>query len=573
MNDAPVANIRNRQSRLEALWDLALAENATPEAQLRLVLEDALDALGADYAEFGFGQSDDFEVSASVARAKNETKALPIAIGRAVGSANGRAVMIFDTHGEGEDRFPFRSVLSWPFYAQGKRCALGFGWNVVRESFVSEEEIRYIEFLSRVISRLLDMALESQELSAKIATDTLTGLRNRAATIEQIEASISAARRSGAKSAVLYIDLDGFKAVNDTHGHAFGDLVLAEAGTRMRDALRKHEIAGRIGGDEFAVLIPTFVDESELYEVARRIHQSLHQPISLRGAKTQLDSSIGIAVFPDDAHDANELLHRADAAMYEAKRSRGQIIFAAKESAQQFTPAVTQEAGPRFILCYQPIVDARSGKAIALEALIRLIDEDGALNRPGPYLEALVRTGSSLDREVLRAMSRRLIGGKRNAEVVVHVNVTGPNERLFEGDGDLSGVALEIREEDVAADYATYRQFFTACRKRRVRVGLSNFGCGGLSLRDLGALDLDFVKIGPELLAGSESGVRSGAAARAAIDTAHRFGWLVIAENVETEMLREWFVTNGADALQGYAICSPLTGADIDDWLRFNNGM
>lgn len=577
MNDVPVANIRNRQSRLEALWDLALAENATPDAQLRLVLEDSLDALGADYAEFGFGQGESFALSASVTREKAESAAPAIPIGRAVGSADGRAVMIFDTHGEGQDRFPFRSVLSWPFYAQAKRCALGFGWNVVRESFVSEEEIRYIEFLSRVISRLLDMALESQELSAKIATDTLTGLRNRAATIEQIETSISASRRSGGKSAVLYIDLDGFKAVNDTHGHAFGDLVLAEAGTRMREALRKHEIAGRIGGDEFAVLIPTFNDEAELYEVARRIHHSLHQPIALRGARTQLDSSIGIAVFPDDARDADELLHRADEAMYEAKRSRGQIIFAAKQSAaKHFEVPVPEVAGPRFILCYQPIVDARTGKAIALEALLRFIDEEGTLNRPGPYLEAAFRSGTSpaVDRDVLRAMSRRMTGNKHNpSEIAIHVNVHAPNEQLLSGDNDLAGLAIEVREENVASSYAAYQQFFTACRKRRVRVGLSNFGCGGLSLRDLGMLDVDFVKIGPDLLAGNESGGRSGATARAAIDTAHRFGWLVIAENVETEMLREWFVSNGADALQGFAICSPLTGADIDDWLRFNNGM
>ncbi|MBV9270613.1 MAG: diguanylate cyclase [Candidatus Eremiobacteraeota bacterium] len=574
MNDVPVANIRNRQSRLEALWDLALAENATPDAQLRLVLEDSLDALGADYAEFGYGQGDGYALAASVMRQKAEA-AVPLAIGRVVGAADGRAVMIFDTHGEEEDRFPFRSVLSWPFYAQGKRSALGFGWNVVRESFISEEEIRYIEFLSRVISRLLDMALESQELSAKIATDTLTGLRNRAATMEQMDASISAARRSGAKAAVLYIDLDGFKAVNDTHGHAFGDLVLAEAGTRMRDAVRKHEVAGRIGGDEFAVLIPTFNDEAELYEVARRIHNSLHEPIALRGARTQLDCSIGIAIFPDDAHDANELLHRADEAMYEAKRSRGQIMFATRKGAVERVAPAPHEAGPRFILCYQPIVDARTGKAIAIEALIRFIGDEGSLSRPGPYLEAAFRSGSSLavDRDVLRAMSRRLPGTRRNGtEIIVHVNVQAPNDELLAIEGDLSGLAFEVREENVAAAFAPYQQFFAACRKRRIRTGLSNFGCGGLSLRDLGLLEVDFVKIGPELL-GSETIMRTGAAARAAIDTAHRFGWLVVAENVETEMLREWFVANGADALQGFAICSPLTGADIDDWLCFNNGM
>src|SRR5690348_11996273 len=103
MNDAPVANIRNRQSRLEALWDLALAENATPDAQLRLVLEDSLDALGADYAEFGYGQGTTFVLSSAVPRAKADA-APSIPIGRAVGSADGRAVMIFDTHGEDEDR-------------------------------------------------------------------------------------------------------------------------------------------------------------------------------------------------------------------------------------------------------------------------------------------------------------------------------------------------------------------------------------------------------------------------------------------------------------------------------------
>lgn len=571
--------LRDRQSRLEALWDLGLAEQGSPEAQLRLVLDDALDAMGADYAEFGYASDDGFAVVASVGISMRDASATEIAIGRGVGALDGKPIMIFDTLSDRSDGepVPFRSVLAWPFSTNNRRCSLGFGWHDVHDAFIAEDEMRYIDFLARVISRLLELVDHSRELSARITTDALTGLRNRDATIEQIAAVVSAAARGTTRAAVLYVDLDGFKAINDTRGHSFGDAVLAEAGKRLRGALRKHEFAGRMGGDEFAIVIPAFVADEELQEVAKRISRNLHQPIAEAGHTVELKASVGIAVYPDDARDAQALIDAADKAMYEAKRHRSQIEFASHEHAAnellaQLTPKIS-DTDARFIVCYQPIVESRTNKAVAVEALIRMVDDDGNVRPPAAFLQDAERNGTAaaVDRDVLDAILRQ-IGPAKNAGAIVpvHVNLGKTNEDLLRPDRDISGVAFELREDDAAADLDRHRAFIDACRARGVRVGLTNFGCGGLSLHVMSTLAIDFVKLGRNLVQGADFGSRSTSAARAAIDTAHRFGWTVIAENVETDMMREWFVANGADALQGFAICSPLTGPDMREWLRYH---
>ncbi len=474
------------------------------------------------------------------------------------------------------------TVLVRSFATGESRSTLGFAWKKPRQTFVTEAELQYVDFLAHVVSRLLELAEKQRQIKDRMLIDPLTGLHNRAATLEQIALMLSSANRTGSPLAILYVDLDGFKAINDSYGHAFGDKAIAEAATRMRSALRRHEIAGRIGGDEFAVLV-NFTDHSELEAIAQRLLQAVAAPMVFDEVEIRLSASVGIAMFPDDGSSAEDLLSHADSAMYIAKRNGSGFAFfehgkaeAAAFPAYQPQPVPEPPRAPEtehpFILCFQPIVDSRTGRIIAAEALLRWLhpthgvllpdepsDEDGKPAVPAKF-----------DRAVLEALAVSEKYRETARSIPVHMNLSEADEALLaEYSPARANLAVEIPETLIAEQPDRYARFITQVRENGFSVGISNFGVTGLALRLLAELHIDFVKIGPKLIPGKTFGIGSAAAAKAAIKQAHHFGWSVIAENVEDESQREWLVGAGVDGLQGYYICSPLTQRDFANWLRY----
>jgi len=564
---------REQLARLRALWDLALVNDAS-QAQLDTVLREARSALQCDYVEV-------WSAATGTRIAYSTEQKIPRPIGSSVLCRNitsDKPVMFFR---DPADHTPLQEILrslGWAtIFVRGfgngeSRSTLSFAWDNPRQTFVTEVELQYIDFLAHVVSRLIELGEKQREISDRMLIDPLTGLHNRAATLDHIALMLSSANRSGSPLAVLYVDLDGFKLINDSYGHACGDKAIAEAASRMRSALRRHEIAGRIGGDEFAVLV-SFNEQAELEAIAQRLLHAISAAMVFDGAELHITASVGIAIFPEDGTSAQELLAHADAAMYVAKRNKGAgFAFYQSGKFEHESPAPAAEARREpepaahadtpFILCFQPIVDSRTGRTVAAEALLRWLHPTEGLLLPDTV-------PSHIDRAVLELLSSDTYRDTVHA-LPVHLNLTEANEDLLATTLPRhANIAVEIPEVLVAEQPERYAQFMARLRERGFSVGLSNFGCAALALRYVADLPLDFVKIGPKLIPAKTFGSGSPSATKAAIKQAHLFGWSVIAENVEDESQREFLLAAGADAIQGYYICSPLTQRDFSNWIRY----
>lgn len=564
--------------RLHAVVEMGVI-GEPPAEQVRRLLADSTAALEFDYAELGEdgpAERGEYVRLCSVGEGAAEIQR---GIGW-IGIGLEKPRIIFDTLQDNGAEDPsvavlgLRSLLFWPFMAKGKHCVLTLGWKRPRGEFISEEEIQYLNFLAALVSRLLE-AVEHQRLIAERAeTDALTGIPNRAAVMEHLTRAISAAQRESSGVALLYIDLNHFKNINDEHGHAAGDAVLRDIAKRIQHVLRKHELCGRLGGDEFCLVVSSFREDEELEVIARRVLDALSEPVVLDDEITlSASASVGIAVYPRDGTTASELLNSADRAMYRAK-VEGTAAFAfyagsAPTAVERPLSIDSADFHTQFMLCYQPIVSARSGRPIAAEVLPRWLHPKG-MRSPERLLRVAQEQGllGKFDSLILRTALRQTRQIGEAAQIIFHVNISEPNHALIDTPPrDAASVALEVSEQQVAEEPHQYLSFVSECRSRGFRIGISHFGAGHLSLRTLAEFRPDFVKISAGDL--RENGeLRQVEALKILIEQAHQLSCLVIAEAVETDAERHWLVANGVDALQGFEISSPLAEQDFFAWLR-----
>lgn len=568
--------LQHHLSRLFTLVDYGVIDEP-PREQIRKILRDSASALGCSYAEISGGVD-----TLSVCPGGTDVYVPQTPLGARASGAE-RPLEIYDTLDDdvADDpavvRLALRSVVFWPFSAGTSRCVLTLGWAAPHEDALSEDEVKFVDFLAALISRLLVAAERQRTLSERVEVDPLTGLLNRAAILEQIAQALSSAQRTGSKAAVLYIDLDRFKNINDTHGHAVGDATLSEIARRMRSVLRKHEVAGRIGGDEFAVVVSSFTNEVELEGVALRLIRALSAPIVHKGLYVHAAASVGIATAPGDANSVQDLLACADRAMYQAKNDGRHFTFYSAH-AQNAKSTLTVDAGTfdsQFVLCVQPIVDARTHRPIGGEMLPRWLHPELGLVLPGRFLNA------STDFDALRDFERHMLWTalRKSASLAsdhgplqLYLNIWRPHEDLLEiSTAPSAMVAFEFGEERVAREPERYVEFIAACRKRGYRVGLSDFGGGDMPLRTLAQLDLDFVKIHTGQFREKSWNGRTNKALRTLVDQAHNMSCTVIAEAVETAPEIDMLVSAGVDALQGFKICSPLTERDFSNWVHYRS--
>jgi diguanylate cyclase (GGDEF)-like protein len=562
--------LQQHMVRLHAVAELGVI-GEPPTEQARRILVDSTDALNFDYAEIGEqAQGQEYVRLCSAGEGADK---VDLGIGFH-GIHREKPHFIFDVPTEpiGKEsaiaELDLHSILFWPFTAEGKRCVLTLGWKKPRDRFVSEEEIRYIEFLAGLVSRSLEVLEGQRRIAERADTDLLTGIPNRAAILDRLNLAMSAAQRDASRVSVLYIDLNGFKKVNDTYGHAVGDGALRTIARRIQSVLRRHEVCGRFGGDEFCVVVSSFKDDDELAIIARRILGALTEPVVTEGLTLSTSASVGIAVYPRDGATANELLARADRAMYRAKRERGPAFaFCADTEATMVEGPIRIDAatfGTQFMLCFQPIIAARGGRPIAAEVLPRWLHPQG-MRAPEVFLRAARDQGvmRELDAMIVRAAFEKASELRRIADIAYHVNVSEPSETLIEAlPRDAVALSIEVSEEQVATEPYRYIAFAAACRARGLRFGVSDFGTGGLSLRVFAELRPDFVKVRADM----DEGYRESLPVL--IDQAHQLACSVIGESIETTAEHQWLVANGVDALQGFEISSPLAEQDFFTWLR-----
>jgi diguanylate cyclase (GGDEF)-like protein/PAS domain S-box-containing protein len=425
-------------------------------------------------------------------------------------------------------------------------------------------------------------ARKSAEARVKyLAThDELTGLPNRTLFAELLQHAIETAKRYERRCAVLFIDLDRFKIVNDSLGHEAGDLLLQEVASRLRQCIRKSAVVGRLGGDEFVVLLEELPNTDAAAEVARRVLASMHAPVKIMGHECRVTVSIGIATYPDDAGDAATLMKHADLAMYLAK-DEGKNNFQVYSSDMSPMSVEHLELEMRlahalqrgeFSLQYQPRVDIATGRIRGAEALLRWSNPDLGAVPPARFIPLAEDTGLivAIGKWVIRHACEQNVAWQKLGlpEVVMSVNLSPRQfkdptllrdiENILEETGmrpDL--LELEITETmimnhiDIAAEKAA------AMKALGVKLAIDDFGTGYSSLSQLKRFPIDTLKIDRAFVRDIPHSVDDTAITRAVVSLGKALGVRVIAEGVETAAQYLFLRDNGCDEIQGFYFSKP----------------
>ena len=424
------------------------------------------------------------------------------------------------------------------------------------------------------------------ETRRQASTDELTGLPNRRWFDRALGEAIERASERGGSLALLVIDLDHFKELNDTLGHHAGDRVLAQLGARLRPALGPGDVAARLGGDEFAVLVE---GAGEAQTAGERIAEALGERFTVEGIELQVTPSIGIALYPDHGEDAETLLQRADVAMYQAKSRRTGAEFYSRERDRhsrerlqligELRDAVTQD---RLTVHYQPKLDLGRGRITGVEALVRWPHPERGMVPPDEFIPLAEQTGviaPLTDLVVSHALRQAAEWRANGLDLTMAVNVSATC-LLEEGwtDGVLAAiecrhvrpdrVVLEITEDVLMTDPERSLSALARLSGAGVRISLDDFGTGYSSLVYIKKLPVDELKIDRSFVIGMGGGNRADAViVQTAVDLGRRLGIGVVAEGVEDGATLARLADYGVDVAQGYHIARPMPAAEVEAWL------
>jgi diguanylate cyclase (GGDEF)-like protein len=420
-------------------------------------------------------------------------------------------------------------------------------------------------------------------------TDELTGLANRRAFYEQAQGLLAHAAHHGRHGALLLLDLDRFKEVNDSLGHHAGDDLLRNVSRRLADCL--HETSdqlARLGGDEFAILLSDAGGVAAT-RVAERIRDALTEPFSVDGITVRVDASIGISLFPDHGHEVSTLLRHADIAMYQSKAGRvgyhvyeenldvahGQDRLRTLEELRHAIQERTLEVH------YQPKIDTQTMGVHGVEALVRWNHETRGLLFPDSFLQ--LAEDSGLMRDLTQAVLEQSLDQVRTwrdsgRDLSVAVNLSASSlvdlelpelvrGALAERDLPSSVLELEITEDFLMGDRERAREILTRLRLLGVRVAVDDFGTGYSSLSYLRELPIDELKLDRSFVTPMSADPRAAAIVESTIGLAHSLGLILVAEGVEDEATADHLASSGCDQAQGYFFSKALPAAEFDAWL------
>ncbi len=422
--------------------------------------------------------------------------------------------------------------------------------------------------------------------------DSLTGLANRYLCLNIMGQATARAARAGHTVGVLFLDLDRFKQVNDTLGHAAGDELLREVARRLRLCVREGDTVCRLGGDEFVIVVEGLNAGRHAAVVADKVIRSMAEPFLLQNTPVFIGASVGIVTFPETDGDPNTLLRCADIAMYQAKqRGRGNFQFFTAEMqdavlhAQRLEVALRQALQKnQFVLWYQPQVSPATGAITGVEALVRWQHPDGRLVEPDEFIPLAEETGLIVElgewvlREACTQASRWHDAGLLNVPVTVSVNLSVRQVRgrsVIETLGSVlsrlsirpNQLMLEMTEHMILDDPDTMIGLLTEIKALGVRIALDDFGVGYSSFGHLKRMPLDALKLDRSFIEDIDSSARSRDIVRAIVALGHGLGLQVIGEAVETPAQRDRLAALGLDALQGYCLFRPMTAAQLGEAL------
>jgi diguanylate cyclase (GGDEF)-like protein/PAS domain S-box-containing protein len=421
--------------------------------------------------------------------------------------------------------------------------------------------------------------------------DPLTSLPNRALIMDRLEHALASALRSGNRVALLFVDLDRFKTVNDSLGHHVGDRLLQHVAERLRECVRETDTVARLGGDEFLVLLPELRTMQGASDVAEKVLRTLAAPATVEGHELTISPSIGISVYPTDGANGETLLKNADAAMYHAKeRGRNNFQFYTEDMNARALETLTLEkslrralAGDELRLHYQPQVDLASGRICGAEALVRWSDPDGNPVPPTRFLSVAEERGLILPlgewvlREACAQNRRWQDAGLPPLPVAVNVSPQQFRQRDLPGQIrailDETGLApafleLEMTEAVLVPDADVRLDMLRELRDMGLSLAVDDFGTGYSSLSYLSRFPLRKLKVDLSFIRGLDDNPHAAAITRAVIAMARSLDLRVVAEGVENEHQLELLRQLGCDEIQGHLFCPPVTAEALADLLR-----
>ncbi|HBW17305.1 MAG TPA: histidine kinase [Desulfovibrio sp.] len=455
----------------------------------------------------------------------------------------------------------------------------------------SDSDARLMTSLADQIAVAIERKQNEEQLTYLALHDSLTGLPNRTLLLERIEqARLRSLRGKGRSFAVMMIDLDRFKIINDSHGHAVGDRLLQMVSAAVRPVLRPADTVARLGGDEFAILLEDVATPREVVHVARRVIKAVERPARVANKLLRTSASVGIVLRTDGYGSADELLRDADIAMYQAKeQGRGRFRVFNRTMHQQAMDAMNLENDlgaalrwGQFELDYQPVFDTRSRALLGFEALVRwrhplrglipptafipVAEETGIITRLGHWVLETALTALARWRLQIPGIDDLYVAVNMSALQFAQPTLPGSVRDALQKTGlPASCLKVEITETAIMQDPTTALQRISALRDLGVGIGIDDFGTGYSSLAYLQRFPVDTLKVDRSFVSQSTTpeGEGNREIVRAVVVLAHSLSLAVVAEGVETEEQFAFLAGLGCDAVQGYLLSRPVPEADI----------
>jgi polar amino acid transport system substrate-binding protein len=421
--------------------------------------------------------------------------------------------------------------------------------------------------------------------------DRITGLPNKTLFFDRLKVALNGAKRNCVRLAIIVIDLDNFKTINDTLGHFFGDRILKQIAENIKGLVREADTVARFGGDEFIILQPGLKDITDVTKVADRILEKFRSPWVLEGREYYITASVGISVYPNDGQDENILVRNADIAMSRAKEtgknnyelfmeSMNKKIIEKLDLESDLRHAIEKE---EFVLFYQPQIAIATGEIIGVEALIRWNREGVGLVPPMEFIpvaeessliiplgEWVLRTACKQNVEWIRSgIKPILIAVNLSAKQFQQRNLVEMIERVLEETGmDPNLLELEITESTAMLDIDFTIEVLRKLRSKGIRISLDDFGTGYSSLNYLKILPIDSLKIDKSFVHDIATSPSEDAIAKSLISLAHKLNLLVVAEGVETKEQLKLLKNHMCDKVQGYLLSKPIPPNEAETLLK-----
>ncbi len=432
--------------------------------------------------------------------------------------------------------------------------------------------------------RVQAAALEIQ-VQHGVTYDLLTDLPNRMLFHDRVEQAISAAKRNGTRLAVLVLDLDGFKEINNTLGHLNGDMMLRQVASRLEGEVREPDTVARLGSDEFAVLLGQVRSIDDAHLVASKLVSALGQSFVIAGVEMDVLASLGVVIYPEHGEDADTLLQRADVAMYTAKQASGFSVVDYAPEQDQHSPYRLSLMGElrraienrELVVYYQPKVNIETRRINAVEALVRWPHPQHGMLPPDEFIGLAERSG------LIRPLTHYVVGEairqaaewqRYGLDIGMAVNVSARvlldpelpdliRDQLADSGLDPTRLVVEITESSIMEDQVRALENVTRLSEQGIRISIDDFGTGYSSLAYLRRLPVDEIKIDKSFVMTMVANENDAVIVRATIGLAHNLGLDVIAEGVEDDDIWERLHQLGCDYAQGYYISKPISGVEL----------